>query len=126
MKIAITLNESAGLASSVSRVFARCMYIMFIDSETKEFTIEENGATHEASGAGIKAAQYLIKQGVGAVISGDIGPKAASVLAAEGIKKYRVQGKTAGEALESYLNGELESLYSSTNQMYTGKRQDDK
>ena len=120
MNIAITLKENSGLDSPVSPIFGRCPFYMFIDPDTKEFSIEENQAVKESGGAGIKAAQFMVDQKVIAVISGDVGPKAASVLLTEGIFVYQQNGKTAGEALDAYLERRLEKLFTSTTEAHNG------
>ena len=120
MNIAITLKEKSGLDSPVSPIFGRCPYYMFIDPDTKEFIIEENPAGKESGGAGIKAAQFMVDQKVTAVVSGDVGPKAASVLLTEGIAVYQYQGKTASEALDAYLEHRLEQLFTSTTEAHNG------
>lgn len=120
MKIAITLKENAGLDSTLSAIFGRCPYYMFIDPDTKEFTIEENTAVNESGGAGIKAAQFIIDRKVSAVISGDVGPKAASVLLSEGIAIYQQHGKTAKDSLEAYLDKRLKQLFTSSVDAHSG------
>lgn len=120
MKIAITLKENAGIDSMVSPIFGRCPYYMFIDPDTKEFTIEENTAVNESGGAGIKAAQFMVDRKASAVISGDVGPKAASVLLSEGIAIYQHQGKTAADTLEAYLEKRLEQLFNSSVDAHSG------
>ena len=120
MKIAITLKENAGLDSTVSPIFGRCPYYMFIDPYTKEFTIEENTAMNESGGAGIKAAQFIVGRKAAAVISGDVGPKAASVLLSEGIAIYQHHGKTAADTLEAYREKQLEQLFNSSVDAHSG------
>jgi predicted Fe-Mo cluster-binding NifX family protein len=120
VNIAITLKEKSGLDSPVSPIFGRCPYYMFIDPDTKEFTIKENPAVKESGGAGIKASQFMVDQKVTAVISGDVGPKAASVLLTEGISVYQHSGRTAVEELDAYLEHRLEKLFSSSTEAHTG------
>ena len=81
MKIAITLKENAGLDSTVSPIFGRCPYYMFIDPDTKEFTIEENTAMNESGGAGIKAAQFIVDRKAAAVDGDDLQPSLPCFLA---------------------------------------------
>jgi predicted Fe-Mo cluster-binding NifX family protein len=120
MKIAITLKENSGMDSPVSPIFGCCPFYMFIDPDTKEFRIEENPALNESGGAGIKAAQFIVDSKASAVISGDVGPKAASVLLSEGIAVFQHHGKTAGEALDAYMKQRLEKLFTSTTEAHNG------
>jgi len=119
MEIAITIKEDIGLDSPTSPIFGRCPYFLFINPKTLEFTIEENSAKNEPGGAGIKAAQKMLERKVTAVISGDVGPKASSVLMAEGIAVYQHQGKTARDSLEGFTSNQLTNLFSSTTQAHT-------
>lgn len=120
MKVAITLKENTGLDSAVSPIFGRCPYFMLIDDDSKEFTIKENPAVNESGGAGIKAAQIMVDEKVSAVISGDVGPKAGSVLLAEGIAIYQHHGSTAADSLQSYLEKRLEKLFTSSVDAHSG------
>jgi predicted Fe-Mo cluster-binding NifX family protein len=120
MKIAITLKENAGLDSAVSPIFGRCPYFMLIDADTKDFTIKENPAVNESGGAGIRAAQYMIDEKVSAIISGDVGPKAGSVLLAEGITIYQHHGSTAADSIQAYLEKRLEQLFTSSVDAHSG------
>jgi len=58
-----------------------------IDSETRETTYIDNGANAAAShGAGTGAAKSIAEAGVDVVVAPEIGPKAASVLEAAGVR----------------------------------------
>lgn len=103
MEIALALKENSGLDSLVSPIFGRCDYFMFIDPQTNTFSIEANPAVNETGGAGIKAAQMMVDRKVQAVLSGDVGPKAAAVLMAEGIKTIKNSGCAARDAIQDYL-----------------------
>ena len=60
-----------------------------------------------AQGAGIQAAQTIVKAGAGALVTGHCGPKAFRVLAAAGVKVYNTDAPTIAEALARYLAGQL-------------------
>ncbi len=122
MKIAITLKDKSGFDSTISPIFGRCPYFMFLDPTSKDFIIKENPASNESGGAGIKAAQFVINQGTAAVISGDVGPKASSLLLTEGIAIYQHHGKTAGEAIDAYLEGRMDQLFTSSTQAHSGEK----
>ena len=64
-----------------------------------------------SGGAGIQAAQFMVDNAISAVISGHLGPKAHFVLFNAGIAAYQFQGKTVREALDSYRDKSLASLF---------------
>lgn len=122
MEIAISIKEDKGLDSIASPIFGRCPYFIFIDPQTKEFQVVENSAQYESGGAGISAAQKMVDRKVKAVISGNFGPKATTVLMTEGIAIYQHQGKTARETLDSYLADQLTNLFGSTVPEHSGSQ----
>jgi predicted Fe-Mo cluster-binding NifX family protein len=123
VRIAVTLKENSGLDSSISPIFGRCPYFMFYDLDDKSYTITENPALNESGGAGIKAAQYVIDQGAAAAISGDVGPKASSLLLSEGITVYQQNGKTAKDAIDAFVEGRMNQLFTSSTNTLSGEEQ---
>jgi predicted Fe-Mo cluster-binding NifX family protein len=99
MKVAIP-TRGEDLSAEVEQRFGRCPRYLIVDPETMEFTILENSAASMGGGAGVRAAQLVVDQGVDAVIAGEVGPKAYDVLQQAGVKVYaRITG-TAREALD--------------------------
>ncbi len=93
MKLAFTLKTQAEDAK-LERRFGRCPYFLTVDTESSERTILQNPALLSPHGAGTQAAQFLIEEGIEAVISGDFGPNAYSVLDAAGVRMYTaVEGR---------------------------------
>jgi predicted Fe-Mo cluster-binding NifX family protein len=107
MQIAISLQEDEGLESSVSPIFGRCPFFMFVDVDNGHFEIRTNPAQSAAGGAGIQAAQMIAGNHVNAVISGKLGPKAYDVLASAGIAVYTFSGGSVEEALKAFRRGQL-------------------
>jgi predicted Fe-Mo cluster-binding NifX family protein len=91
--------------------FGRAARFLVYDLDSKSFEVIDNseslGAAH---GAGISAAQSVAKTGAKVLISGNVGPKAAEVLAAGGIEMYSFNGATVAEALEAYRQGKLTKI----------------
>ena len=110
MQIAISLQENNGLVSQVSTIFGRCPYFMFINPNNDEFEIVENTAKAASGGAGIQAAQIIVDKGAEAVISGNLGPKAHSVLISTDIPLFQFPSGSALEAVEAYRQGKLTAL----------------
>lgn len=109
MKIAISATGK-DLDSQIDPRFGRCQYFIFIDPETMEFEVLENKGLMASGGAGVQAAQSVVQKGVSAVITGNLGPNAASALSASGIKVYLVSGGTIRDVTEAYKSGALKEV----------------
>jgi len=75
MRVVVTSNGT-DLSAEASPSFGRCLTYVFVDTETMEFEAVANPAANASGGAGIQAAQFVIEQGVQAVLSGNVGPNA--------------------------------------------------
>ena len=109
MKVAIS-SSGQDLNSTVDFRFGRCVYFIIADSETEEFKAITNSNVSASSGAGIQSAQTVINEGVGAVITGQIGPNAHKVFAVANIPIYSTSGGTISENLDKLKKGELTEL----------------
>jgi predicted Fe-Mo cluster-binding NifX family protein len=78
MKVAVS-SSGKDLDSQMDPRFGRCQYFLFVDSETLAFEAIENGGLMASGGAGVQAAQLLVQKGATALITGNLGPNAASV-----------------------------------------------
>ena len=104
MKIAISANGQ-NLDAEVDPRFGRCQYFIIADTETEEFEALDNSSATAAGGAGISAAQMIVKKGVEAVLTGNCGPNAHQVLSPAGIKVITgVSGKIK-DAIAEYKLG---------------------
>jgi len=113
MKIAIS-STGKDLDCQIDPRFGRCQYFIFLDPETMEFEAAENQGLTAMGGAGVQAAQLVVQKGVNALITGNLGPNAASALSASGIKVYLVPGGTVKEVAEAYKSGTLKEVSGST------------
>ncbi|MEA2012957.1 MAG: NifB/NifX family molybdenum-iron cluster-binding protein [Verrucomicrobiota bacterium] len=108
MKIAITA-QGKDLDSKIDLRFGRTKYFLLIDTETEEFEVLDNKQNlNAAQGAGIQAGQTIIDSKAEALVSGNCGPKAFTVLNAGKVKIYTVKDMTVKEALDKFNAGELE------------------
>lgn len=109
MKIAIsTLGDS--IESLVDRRFGRASNFIIYDLDNGTYEVVDNKANFNSTqGAGIQAAQTVARYGVGAVITGNVGPNAYRTLSAAGIKIYCKDGGTVQEAIEDFKSGKLQS-----------------
>lgn len=108
MKIAISAMGN-GWDELVDPRFGRCQGFFIVDTDTEETTYLDNQANLEAEqGAGTGAARAVIDAGVQVVLTPRVGPKAAAVLRAAGIRM--LGGMTTDslqEAYEKYQAGAL-------------------
>lgn len=113
MKIAIT-TEGRELNSHVSPVFGRSPHIIIVnieDNEAREETVIENPARFE-KGAGNMAADFLVKQGIDILISGEMGPVAFYILRNAGIVVYKASPLNVEKNLKLLNAGKLREITS--------------
>jgi len=110
MRVAISATGNT-LSASVDRVFGRCPWFLFVDSETMACEAQENKNAHAASGAGTSCAQLVLEREIDAVISGRVGPNAYEVLKQGDVKIFIApQDGSVREAIEKYKHNELQQM----------------
>jgi predicted Fe-Mo cluster-binding NifX family protein len=112
--------QGEGLEASPSAIFGRSPYYVLVDSDTMAAETIPNPATGASGGAGVQASQWLIGQGIEAVIAANVGPNASAVLQAAGIQVYALEGDTVRAAVEALAKGRLEPLAGPTVASHTG------
>ena len=114
MKIVIT-TSSPSLDAEFDPRFGRCAYFLLVNTETMEWEAFPNSGINASGGAGTQAAQFIAKQKVAAVISGDFGPNASSALNAAGILMYlnKADG-TIQDIVKRFNAGELQQVSTPT------------
>ena len=113
MKIAIS-STGKSLDSQIDPRFGRCQYFIIADPESMEFEAFDNVGLMASGGAGVQAAQLIVQRGATALITGNLGPNAASALSASGIKIYLVPGGTVKDVIEGYRAGSLREASGAT------------
>jgi predicted Fe-Mo cluster-binding NifX family protein len=113
MKIAVSVTGK-DLNSQIDPRFGRCQFFILIDPETMEFEAFDNEGLMASGGAGVQAAQLITQKGARALITGNLGPNAASALSASGIKVYLVPGGTVKDVIEEYKMGSLREASGAT------------
>jgi predicted Fe-Mo cluster-binding NifX family protein len=94
--------------------FGRCQYFVFVDPESMEFEAFENEGLMASGGAGVQAAQLVVQKGAKALVTGNLGPNAASALSASGIKVHLAAGGSVKEVTEAFKTGKLREVSGST------------
>lgn len=102
--------DGADLEATTSPVFGRCQTFVFVDPETLEFEALPNPALDAPGGAGVQAAQTVLRHGAQAVIAPSLGPNAFRVIQAAGIPAYVLEGARVREVVEAFKAGRLASL----------------
>lgn len=113
MKIAVT-SQGENLEDMVDQRFGRARYFIIYDIEKKEFrTIDNIENMKTMQGAGVQAAQDIIKEKVDVLLTGNPGPKAYSLLVGSNIMIFYAAGISVKEAIENWKNSKLEPIDSS-------------
>jgi len=118
MRVAVT---AAGETpdSPVDDRFGRCPYFVVVNTDDGSVEAVENDSS-VASGAGVNAAQLLVGKDVEAVVTGNCGPKAFSVLDAAGIRVHTGASGTVNEAVAAFGRGELPAATGPTGPAHVG------
>ena len=107
MKLAVTA-QGAGLDSPIDPRFGRAKHFVVVDADTGAVSSHDNAQNLNApQGAGIQAAQAVARLGVEAVLTGHVGPKAFTTLAAAKIAVYTGISGTVRDAVEQFKQGKL-------------------
>ena len=109
MKIAIPVDVK-DIESSVCESFGRAPYFLIYDTETKEGTMIDNGAAESTGGAGIKAAQIILDQGIEALLTPRLGTNAADVLKSAKVAIYKTMPGSVKENIDAFVAGKLSLL----------------
>lgn len=107
MKIAVSAKGKT-LDSELDARFGRAACFIVVDPDTLSYEVVENTQNlNAAQGAGIQAAKTVADQKVGAVLTGNCGPKAYAVLKKAGVSVITGLSGSVKEALEQYKKGGL-------------------
>jgi len=109
MKIAIPVDEKT-LESSVCASFGRTPYFLIYDTETKESVFIDNSAAASTGGAGIKAAQTIVDNKAGALLTPRCGQNAADVIKSADIKIFKTTSASVKDNIAAYIDGKLPLL----------------
>lgn len=113
MKVAFTTSGNA-LESPLDARFGRAPGFLVYDTDSGTFEFVDNQQSlNAAQGAGIQAAETVVRSGAKAVVTGHCGPKAFRVLSAAEVKVYNTDLPTVAAALEAFKAGKLKPANSS-------------
>jgi predicted DNA-binding protein (UPF0251 family)/predicted Fe-Mo cluster-binding NifX family protein len=108
-KIAVSA-EGPTLDDALDPRFGRAAGFLIVDPQTLQHEYVDNGASQAmAQGAGIQAAEIVVRAGATVVLTGYVGPKAFQALQAAGLSvAQNLQDLTVREAVERYTSGRVE------------------
>jgi len=107
MKVAVPASGVTPAASVEAR-FARAPHFLVFDTEGGTWATVENAQVLNAvQGAGIQAAETLVRNGVNAVLTTHCGPKAFRALQAAGVAVYIGVTGTVEDAMHQLLADRL-------------------
>jgi predicted Fe-Mo cluster-binding NifX family protein len=122
MVIAVSADSPA-LEGPVDPTFGRCRFLLFVDPQTMQFEAVDNPGADAVGGAGIQAAQAVVRRGATALVTGDVGPNAMQVLEAAGVAVLTgFRGTEVREGVEAYRSGALASTTSATADRHSAPR----
>ncbi len=109
MKICISSTGNS-VDNTMDPRFGRAAYFVITNTDSMESEIIPNSAANSGGGAGITSGQLMVDKGVGAVITGNVGPNAMNVLKAAKIEIYRGESTSVQENIEKFKKGLLEKI----------------
>lgn len=109
MRICIPVNDIRGLDGEPYGHFGSAGRFLFVDSDTWDTQVIDNGDQHHAHGM-CQPLQGLAGQRVDAIIVGGIGARAVERLNEAGIRVYRSTAGTVRNNVEALKKGTLEEL----------------
>ncbi len=106
MKIVVTAQGKKS-SDLMDPRFGRCQYFYLYDTDNNLEKVIENLANKVMGGAGIKAANLLLKEKIDVIITGDLGPNARQVLKNNQVKVFTSEVKKVSEIIDDYQNKKL-------------------
>jgi len=106
MKIAVS-SSGTNLDSQIDPRFGRCAYFVIVNTDDMSFEAFDNEGIALGGGAGIQSSQFVASKGVGAIITGNVGPNAVQTLYAAGVETFMGQTGSVREAVERYRRGDI-------------------
>jgi len=106
MKIAFTTSGSDMTAPMDPR-FGRAARFLVYDTDQKSYVVIDNTNVDAAQGAGIKAAETIVRAGAKTLVTGDCGPKAVNALKQANVAIFSCKDISVQNALDLFLANKL-------------------
>ena len=118
MKIAISA-AGKDIESNIDATFGRALFFLIMDTKTKAVKVIENKVRDRPNGVGITVVNTVENEGIGAVITKDIGLLAFKTFKQGGVKIYKAEGKI-NDAIRLFEEGKLSEITKATKTKYSG------
>ena len=109
MKIAMPVDDRS-METSISQHFGRAPFFLIYDTGSKESIFLDNSAATSQGGAGIKAAQIIVDNKVGALLTPRCGENAAEVINKANIKMFKAINDSIKDNIDALNAGKLSLL----------------
>ena len=113
MKIGISSTGKTIEESDIDTTIHRCAFFLIIDKKTNSQKAIINTIRDSPSEIGAMVGQVVANEGIDAVITTDIGPRAFEIFERYGIKVYHAKGKIK-DAIKQFEEGKLKEITKAT------------
>ncbi len=121
MKIAVS-SQGNNMDSEIDPRFGRAAFFAIINTESGEEEFIENENVNAGGGAGVNTGTMIAEKGVEAVLTGNIGPSAFTVLQTAGIKMHTGISGSVKKAVEEFKKGNFTGTDAPTVSSHSGMR----
>jgi predicted Fe-Mo cluster-binding NifX family protein len=98
LKTAFSTN-GYGIQDSIEPAFGRCKNFLVVESGGRSIQVVPNPGAASSGGAGVQAAETLIRLGIDKLVTGSVGPNARPLLEAAGIAIFTGQSGKISDQL---------------------------
>jgi len=109
MKLAIT-SKGKSLDSEFETRFSRSPFFVIVDTETGHYKAFANPGASAKDAACVDAVKFLVRKGVGVILTGNVGYNAFVTIQDTPMKIYLGATGTVGETLENFKKRKLSRL----------------
>ncbi len=102
--------ENQSLDSAICQSFGRAPFYCIYDTESESSRFIDNSAKEASGGAGVEAAQLLVDENVGALITFRLGENAARVLRAANTTLLKAVNLSIADNVANFLEKKLVDL----------------
>jgi predicted Fe-Mo cluster-binding NifX family protein len=113
MKICISSTGNTIEESDIDTTIHRCAFFLIIDKKTNSQKAILNTIRENPSEIGAMVGQIVANEGIDAVITTDIGPRAFEIFERYRIKVYHARGKIK-DAIKQFEQGKLKVITKAT------------
>lgn len=109
MKIAFT-TSGIDMTAPMDPRFGRAAHFLVYDTDQGNYVVIDNDNVDAAQGAGIKAAETIVRAGATTLITGDCGPKAVNALKQANVAIFSGKDISVQNALDLFLANKLQTI----------------